>query len=107
MRCRVPPVMSFGQFAMSLLLVDNPVVAAVSPRASVNLLSRNRASAHAVNSTVRSVELPLTVCFLGQAVSTTLPFVISDDDFGFEIVLGSEWHSWCTTNKGQTRQFSL
>lgn len=92
---------------MSLLLLDNPIIAAVSPRASVNLLSRIRASAHAVNSAVCSVELPLTVCFLGQAVSTTLSFVISDDDLGFEIILGSEWQSWCTTNKGQTCQLPL
>ncbi len=91
---------------MSLLLLNKPVAAAVAPKASVNLLSRTRASSHAISRAVCSVELPLTLCFLGQAVSTTLPFVISDDDLAFEIILGSEWHSWCATNKGECRLLS-
>jgi len=76
---------------MSLLLLDSPVNAAVNSQLSINLLSRQRASVHAINKAVSVVDLPLTACFLGQGRSTVLSFVISEEDLGFEIILGSQW----------------
>ena len=62
-----------------------PVLAAVSSTLKVNLLSRPRASYHAVDATASTTELHL--CFLGQETSTLLPF---DKDLGFEVIFSSQ-----------------
>jgi len=80
---------------MSLLLVSKPVSAAI-------WLHRKRATLHTVDNTTLHAELPVTVSFLNQDVTTCLEFVNLDEDVGFEVVLGSRWQSWCTLNKGQS-----
>lgn len=85
---------------MSLLLGSTPVSAAVCASLPVNLLSKERSWTHGVDDAVKAVDLPVNVSFLGQAFTASFSFVVVDGDFGFEIVLGSQWESWCTYNKG-------
>ena len=84
---------------VSLLLLDSPVNAAVNSQLSINLLSRQQASVHAVS----VVHLPVTACFLGQGRSTVLSFVISEEDLGFAIILGSQLDLWCSWHKGKQK----
>jgi len=84
---------------MSLLLLDSSVNTAVNSQLSINLLSRQRASVHAVS----VVDLPVTACFLGQGRSTVLSFVILEEDLGFAIILGSQWDLWCSWHKGKQK----
>jgi len=84
---------------MSLLLLDSPV----NSQLSINLLSRQRASVHAINKAVSVVDLPVTAFFLGQGRSTVLSFVISEEDLGFEIILGSQWDLWCSQHIGKQK----
>ena len=89
---------------MSLLLFNCTVKAAVSPRLSVNLLSRSWASLHSINHSLCTVDLPLTICFLGKVESTILSFMTMDsetDELGFEIILGWQWDSSCREVKGE------
>ena len=88
---------------MSLLLLDSPVNAAVNSQLSVNLLGRQQASVHAIDKALSIVDLPVTACFLGQGRSTVLSFVILEDNLGFEIILGSQWDSWCSQHKGKQK----
>ena len=85
---------------MSLLLASTPVSAAICPTLSVNLLNRRRASIHDVDGTASVVDLPITVSFLNQEMSMSFSFTVVERDFGFEVLLGSQWESWCTQNKG-------
>ena len=45
---------------MSLLLLDSSVNAAVNSQLSINLLSRQQASVHAINKAVSVIDLPVT-----------------------------------------------
>jgi len=90
-------------FRWQCLLLDSPVNAAVNSQLSINLLSRQRASVHAINKAVSIIDLPVTACFLGQGRSTILLFVISEEDLGFEIILGSQWDLWCSQHKGKQK----
>jgi len=88
---------------MSLLLLDSPINATVNSQLSINLLSRQRASVHAINKAISVVDLPVTACFLGQGRSTILSFVILEEDLGFEIIPGSQWDLWCSQHKGKQK----
>lgn len=98
---------SLAPTTMSLLLQDDPIVATACPHLPVNILSRTHASIHHVSQAVSIVHLPVTACFLGQAMLTILPFAISDINLGFEIVLGCQWDSWCRLNKGASLRLCL
>ena len=87
---------------MSLLLVDRPVIAAVCPQLSVNILSRRRASVHDINI---ALSVSVAARFLGQGRSIVLPFIISNENLAFEIVLGSQWETWCSLYKGESTTF--
>ena len=73
---------------MSLFLAGKAVSAAVSPRLSVNLLSRSHARAENSTRAASTIHLPVAVHFLGQEVGTVLSFTIIDDVVGLELVLG-------------------
>ena len=85
---------------MSLSLASKPVSAAISPTLSINFLTRTHASCHGVADTVGVVNLPLTVTFLGQEVTTSFPFTLINTTLGFNVLLGAKWESWCARNKG-------
>jgi len=85
---------------MSLLLASLPVSAAVCPHLPVNLVNRRRASLHDVDEGAFRVELLVTISFLNQVATNVLPFMIVEDAVGFEVVLGSQWETWCGQNKG-------
>jgi len=91
---------------MSVLLLSTPVSAAVCPSLSVNLLSRRRAVVHGIANPNRFVELPITVCFLSQARTTVLRFIIIEEDVGFEVVFGSQWERWRAESNGQFQIFA-
>jgi hypothetical protein len=85
---------------MSLLLASLPVSTAVSPLLLINLVTRKRASLHGVDAGTACVELLVSVCFLNQAATAVLLFTIVNNDVGFEVILGSQWETWCVRNKG-------
>jgi len=87
---------------MSLLLGSTPVSAATCLGLPVNLLSRKCSWIHGVDDAVQTVDLPVNVLVLGQALTVSFSFVVVDADFGFEIAFGGQWESWCTCNKGQS-----
>ena len=85
---------------MSLLLAGKPVSAAVSPRLPVNRLSSARASVENVSRSSGSVDLPVSVRFLGQQLTTVLSFTVVDDEIAFDIILGSDWDT-CWSHHGR------
>jgi len=86
---------------MAFMLASTSVSAAISPDLSINLLSRRCASVHDIDNSASMADLPVTVSFLDQTLTTFLSFVVTDRDVGFEVVLGIGWESWCRQNKGQ------
>ena len=92
----------FRIFLMSLSLASLPVCAAVSPLLPLNFVTRKRASVHGngIDEATFSMELLVTVTFLNRAATVILPFTIVDQDLGFEVILGSQWDTWCDQNKG-------
>ena len=91
---------------MSVSLASSPVSAAVSPYLPLNLVTRKRASFHGVDEDVLHVELLIAVTYLNQAATVVLPFVIVDDDLGFEVIFGAQWENWCKSRKGTYHIFS-
>jgi hypothetical protein len=87
--------------AMSLLLASTTVSAVVCLSLSINLISRTRACLHGVEKTASTAYLSVTLCYPDQAVTTALPFVITDDDIWFEVVFGQQWDRWCRENNGE------
>jgi hypothetical protein len=61
-RCVTPvTIVSLQTTTMKLLLASVPVSAAVNPRISVNLLSRDRAAVHGIDDTTTAIQLSVTV----------------------------------------------
>ena len=92
---------------MSVLLRSTPVLAAVSPSLSQNLLSSTCAALHGITNNTSFVELPITVSSpsLYRATTTVLPFVIINEDIRFDVVFGAEWEPWCRKFKGSFQIF--
>ena len=86
---------------MTFMLASTSISAAISPGLSINLLNRKCASVHDVDNSASITELPITVSFLDQVLTTHLSFVVTDRDVGFEVVLGHQWESCCKQNKGR------
>src|SRR5258707_15701606 len=85
---------------MSLSLASTAVSAALCPTLPVNLLHRTWASTHDVGNPASVTNLPITVSFLSQDITTSFPFIVVDKDFGFDVLLGRQWESWCMENRG-------
>ena len=84
-----------------LLLGSVYASAAFDPHASVNLLSRARATSQGVDETSSVTQLSVTLTSAYSATTTVLPFAIVNDDLEFDIILGKGWYAWTEANSGK------